>query len=387
MTMQDSTLQKASEKETTVVYGVYDSTSQPFAVRVNDFFIDRQSVSIEEKSYFFHLLAVMLDAGIPVMKALKILSKKTGHPRFARIINTIAYDVERGKRASQSMTKFPDVFKASEVGIVRSGEAIGNLSGLLFRLADQTQRAHELFLKVRGALIYPVTVLIALFVSGGIVVSVVIPKLDQFFTQSNYELPKLTLFVLAVGRFFVEFTWLLLISIILLGLILSLYANTAAGRRRVDGYLLRVPWLNKVIRKYNLAQFVQLISILLDSGVPIHEAIDITGGALSNALYKDFMHILKHDVERGGKIAESLSKAPYLFPETVVAMIAVGENSGQLGLIADKLAKHYEREVQYALENFTSILEPIVIVIVGLAVGILAVALLAPIFSLSTLVI
>jgi len=386
MTSVNSKLGVSAEKETTVVYGVYDSSAQPFAVRMNDLFIDRQKVKIEEKSYFFHLLAVMLDAGIPVMRALRILAKKTTHERFARIINTIAYDVERGKRASQSMTKFPDVFKDSEVGVVRSGEAIGNLGKLLFRLAEQTQRSHELFLKVRGAMIYPIAVMIALFISGGIVVTVVIPKLDLFFTQSNFEMPTLTLVVLKVGRFFVEFSWLVLIALVLVGLIMSFYANTLNGRRRVDGWLLGVPWLKHVIRKYNVAQFVQVMSLLVDAGVPIHDAIKITEGALSNSLYKDFMRVLKHDVERGEKIADSLAKAPYLFPETVVSMIAVGENTGQLGLISDKLAKHYEREVQYSLDNFTTILEPVVIVIVGLAVGVLAVALLAPIFSLSTLV-
>jgi len=386
MTAQNPKLEQSAEKETTVVYGVYDSAAQPFMVRMNDLFIDRQKVKIEEKSYFFHLLAVMLDAGIPVMRALKILSKKTSHERFARIINTIAYDVERGKRASQSMTKFPDVFKASEVGVVRSGEAIGNLGSLLFRLAEQTQRSHELFLKVRGALIYPITVLIALFLSGGIVVTVVIPKLDEFFTQSNYEMPLLTVLVLKVGRFFVEFSWLVLVVLVLFGLIMSFYASTQNGRRRVDGWILNIPWLKEVIRKYNVAQFVQLMSLLVDSGVPIHEAIEITGGALGNTLYKDFMRVLKHDIERGNKIASSLAKAPYLFPETVVAMIAVGENTGQLGLISDKLAKHYEKEVQHSLDNFTTVLEPLVIIVVGIAVGILAIALLAPIFSLSTLV-
>ncbi|MFT7184343.1 MAG: type IV pilus assembly protein PilC [Oceanicoccus sp.] len=386
MTSLDPTLTKESEKTTSVVYGVYDSSAQPFAVRMNDFVIDRQKVNIEEKSYFFHLLAVMLDAGIPIMRALKILSKKTSNERFARIVNTIAYDVERGKRASQSMTKFPDVFKDSEVGVMRSGEAIGNLSSLLFRLAEQTQRAHELYLRVRGALIYPATVMVALFVSGGIVVTVVIPKLDEFFTSANFEMPFLTVMVLKFGRFFVDFSWLVVVALILVSLLFSYYASTQNGRRRVDRWVLNIPWLKDVIRKYNVAQFVQLLSLLVDAGVPIHEAIEITGGALSNTLYKDFARVLRHDVERGEKVAASLAKAPFLFPETVVSMIEVGENTGQLGLISEKLAKHYEKEVQHSLDNFTTILEPLVIVFVGVAVGILAVALLAPIFSLSTLV-
>lgn len=381
-----SLMKKPSEKETSVVYGVYSSVGQPFSVRMRDFFIDRKKVGVKERSYFFHLLGVMLDAGIPIMRALKVLSKKTENPRFARIVNTLAYDVERGKLMSQSMAKFPDVFKESEVGIVRSGEAIGNLSVLLFKLARQTERTHALLLKVRGALIYPITVLIALLISGAIVVTVVIPRIEEFFTQANFDMPFLTELVLKSGTFFIQFSWLILVILVLLILVISFYAGTEAGRRKVDVWALSMGFMGDVIRKLNVSRFVQVLSLLVEAGVPIHEAIRIATGAMNNSLYKDFLSQLRQAVERGEKIAVNLEKAPFLFPETVVAMISVGEGSGQLGMISEKLAAHYEQEVEHSLENFTTILEPIVIVIVGLAVGILALALLGPIFSLSTLV-
>ena len=379
-------MSRPSEKETSVVYGVYNSSAQPFSVRFQDFFIDRKKVGIAEKSYFFHLLGVMLDAGIPVTRALKVLSKKTDNPRFARIVNTIAYDVERGKLVSQSMAKFPDVFKESEVGVIRSGESIGNLAKLLFKLAEQTQRSNSLFMKVRGALIYPSTVIIALLISGAIVVQVVIPQIDQFFRQAKFEMPFMTQLVLTVGRFMVSFSWLIAVLAIFVGLLTSFYINTESGRRRWDTFLLSAPWINDVIRKVNVARFVQILSLLVEAGVPIHEAIQISSGAMNNRLYQDFLVQLKYQVERGEKIADNLAKAPFLFPETVVAMISVGENSGQLAAISQKLAAHYEEEVEHSLENFTTLLEPLVIVVVGIAVGVLALALLGPIFSLSSLV-
>jgi type II secretory pathway component PulF len=379
-------MSRPSEKETSVVYGVYNSSAQSFSVRFQDFFIDRKKVSIAEKSYFFHLLGVMLDAGIPVTRALKVLSKKTDNPRFARIVNTIAYDVERGKLVSQSMAKFPDVFKESEVGVIRSGESIGNLAKLLFKLAEQTQRSNSLFMKVRGALIYPSTVIIALLISGAIVVQVVIPQIDQFFKQAKFEMPFMTQLVLTVGRFMVSFSWLIAVLAIFVGLLTSFYINTESGRRRWDTFLLSAPWINDVIRKVNVARFVQILSLLVEAGVPIHEAIQISSGAMNNRLYQDFLVQLKYQVERGEKIADNLAKAPFLFPETVVAMISVGENSGQLASISQKLASHYEEEVEHSLENFTTLLEPLVIVVVGIAVGVLALALLGPIFSLSSLV-
>lgn len=379
-------MQKTSEKETSVVYGVYSNLGQPFSVRMHDFFVDRRKVSVKEKSYFFHLLAVMTDAGIPIMKALRVLSKKTENPRFARIINTLAYDVERGKTLSTSMSKFPDVFKESEVGIIRSGESIGNLALLLFKLAKQTERAHALYLKVRGAMIYPITVLIALMISGAIVVTVVIPRIDEFFNQADFDLPFLTQVILKGGTFFINFLWLIVITILFLVLLGTFYAGTEKGKKRIDVWSLSVTFVGDTVRKLNVSKFIQMLSLLVEAGVPIHEAIRIAGGSVSNGLYKDFLNELRYGVERGEKIADNLSKAPFLFPETVVAMISVGENSGQLGKISEKLATHYEQEVEHALDNFTTILEPIVIVLVGVAVGVLALALLGPIFSLSTLV-
>lgn len=386
MDLSPSLLKRPSEKGTSVVYGVYSSVGQPFSVRLKDFFIDRKRVSVKEKSYFFHLLAVMLDAGMPILSALKVLSKKTENLRFARIINTLAYDVERGRLMSQSMAKFPDVFRESEVGVVRSGEAIGNLSVLLFKLAKQTERSYTLLLKVRSALIYPATVLVALLISGAIVVTVVIPRVEAFFIQADFELPFLTKLVLTGGTFFIEFLWFFIVSLVFLILLGSFYASTEAGRRRVDLWSLSLGWVGDLIRKLNVAKFVQIFSLLVEAGVPIHEAIRISGGAMSNRLYQDFLSGLKQHVERGEKIAESLANAPFLFPETVVAMLSVGENTGQLGKISEKLANHYEQEVEHSLENFTTILEPLVIVFVGVAVGILALALLGPIFSLSTLI-
>ena len=269
---------------------------------------------------------------------------------------------------------------------MRSGEAIGNLSMLLFRLAEQTERTHNLFMKARGALTYPAFVLLALLVSGFIVVTMVVPQLTTFFSQANFEMPLSTQIVLTVGGFIVRFSWLLLIAMVLVGLMGSFYAGTESGRRRVDGWALRTRFVGDIVRKLNVAKFVQLLSLLVEAGVPIHDAIRIASGAMNNRLYKDFLNGLRHNVERGGKMAESLAEAPFLFPETVVAMVSVGENTGQLGLIADKLAVHYEREVEHSLENLTSLLEPIVIVLVGVAVGVLALALLGPIFSLSSLV-
>ena len=202
--MSDDLLKRQSETETSVVYGVYDSSSQPFSVRMHDFFVDCRGVSVQDKSYFYHLLAVMVDAGIPIMKALKVLSKKVLMKDFHELLThlLLMLSVEKIERIDD---KISEIFKESEVGVVKSGETIGSLGDLLFKLAYQTERSHNLLMKVRGALVYPITVLLALMVSGAIVITTVIPKLREFFVNLNSDLPPLTYFVLNFGNFVYSF--------------------------------------------------------------------------------------------------------------------------------------------------------------------------------------
>jgi len=223
-------------------------------------------------------------------------------------------------------------------------------------------------------------------ISGAIVVVTVIPRLKDFFELSAVDMPFITRLVLNIGNIMITFGWLIVVLIVFVVLVFSFYASTEAGRRKVDYMLLSTYWVRDIIRKVNVARFVQLLSILVTAGVPIHDGIRISGEAMNNRLYRDFLVKLRHNVERGEQIAENLELAPFLFPEIVSSMISVGERTGSLGEVSNKLADHYEREVENSLENFTTVLEPIVIVIVGVAVAILALALLGPIFSLSELV-
>src|SRR3989339_1243985 len=156
---------EGKSKDEKVVYGVYDSNKQPAWTKANDFLVDRSRISLREKSYFFHLTAVMLDAGVPILKTLQVLKNKVESPHFKRVVNSLAYDVEHGKKLSDAMSKFPDVFSDAEIGVVRSGEAVGNLNQIMFKLAQQLESLYALSLKVRGAMVYPATVLAALVVA------------------------------------------------------------------------------------------------------------------------------------------------------------------------------------------------------------------------------
>jgi len=369
-----------------MIYGVTDRSKQSLMVRLNDFFIDRQKVPLKEKAYFFHLLSVMLDAGIPMLNSLKILSTKTTNERFKRVIATMAYHVERGHPLSEVMAKFPMVFDDTELGVVKSGEAIGRVDQMLERLSSQVERAYEVRLKVKGALTYPAVVMVVLVIATLVVMTMVVPQLQDFFVESNVRLPLLTEVVIGVSTFFINYFWAIAIGVLLLVVLGSVYANTESGRLKVDYWILKIPFVGDLIQKSLIARFVRMLGVLSSSGLPINKALAILGESMGNTLYEWKVREVVEAVEHGEKISETLATTPFLFPETVTAMLSIGENSATLDQAASKLADHYEREIEHSIKNMTTILEPLVIVLVGGAVAVLALAILGPVFSLSELV-
>ena len=369
-----------------VIYGVTDRSSEPFWVRWNDFLIDRQKVPLKEKAYFFHLLSVMLDAGIPMLSSLRILSEKSTHERFRRVIATMAHHVEGGRRLSEAMAKFPAVFDDAEVGVVKSGEAIGRLDHMLARLSNQVERIHDVHLKVRGALTYPVVVLVVLALATLVVMTLVIPQLQDFFDQSGIQLPLLTRVVVGLSALFIRFWWAFTIFVLLVFVFGGIYGNSRSGRVRFDYWQLKIPFVGPLLQKSLIAKFVRMLGVLASSGLPINQALQILGESMNNSLYKMKMREVVVKVEHGGKISESLSTTPFLFPPTVTQMLSIGESSATLDKASEKLADHYEREIEHTIKNMTTMLEPLIIVLVGVAVGVLALAILGPVFSLSELV-
>ncbi|HAU40294.1 MAG: type II secretion system protein, type IV pilus assembly protein PilC [Candidatus Peregrinibacteria bacterium GW2011_GWF2_43_17] len=373
-------------KDEKIVYGVYDAEKQPLWVRVNDFLVDRSKVNLREKSYFFHLLGVMLDSGVPILKSLQVLVNKVENPHFRRVVNTLAYDVEHGRKFSDAMSKFPDVFDDADVGVVKSGEAVGNLNQVLFKLSKQQESLYALYLTVKGALVYPITVLAALVVALWIVMTFVIPKLSEFFTESGVSLPWITLAVLAVSDFVANYWWVLIIVFLLLFSMWSFYVNTKFGRLRWDRFKLNMPICGELIRKATLSKLLRMLSVLTHSGLAINKTLGILSDASGNQLYKIKLNDVRKAVERGEKISESLADTPFLFPETVTQMLQIGEQSASLSKTAEKVADHYEMEVEHAVKNMTTAMEPVIIVLVGVAVAVVALSILGPIFSLSDIV-
>lgn len=364
-----------------IVYGVTDVSSRSLSQKINDFLVDRSRVSLDEKAYFFHLMAVMLDAGLPILKALKVLALRSSNHRFRRVINTLAYNVENGKKLSDAMSKFPDVFADSEIGVVRSGEAVGHLDQMLFKLADQLEKDRTLKHKITNMLWYPGIVITVLVIVASIIIIFVIPTLTSFFEASGVQLPALTRFFIGLSSFASKFWWLILLSFIAIYAIFTAYVRSDYGKFRWDYAKLTMPIAGDILRKTLIARFVLLLSVLVESGLPINRTLEITAEAMGNDVYRRKILQVKEKVESGERISDNLKNASLLFPDTVVNMLTIGETSASLGSISNKLATHYMREVDSTIKRVTTVFEPLVLLVVALFVALLAVAVLQPLFS------
>ena len=380
---------KIVKKTPDVIYGLYDNSKQPLWVRVNDFFIDHSRVPLQEKAYFFHLLAVMLDAGISLVDALKILAARTKNEHFRRILTTVAYNVIQGKKFSDAIARFPEVFGDMEVGIVRSGEAAGNMDKMLFRLSEQLDKNHELQIKLVTASVYPLAVLsILLLVAGGMLIWV-IPSLVNLLKEGGLQekdFPVATRILLDLSSFLASYWWACIFFLVILYLFLKVMISSENGRFRFDFLKLKLPIIGTLLRRVLVLRFISMLGILIEAGLPVVQSLTIIASSLSNQLYRLKVWEVIAKVQQGEKISTSLSDTPFLFPETVTQMLAVGEQSASIGMIAQKVGAHYDREIDNSLKRLTSLFEPIMIVFVGFTVALLALAILTPIFRLSQLV-
>jgi len=380
---------KKDKKRRKVIYGIYDAASQPFWIRIDDFLIDHGRVPLQEKAYFFHLLAVMIDAGIPLIQSLKILANRTKNERFRRILDTVTYNVSQGKRLSEAIARFPDVFGDMEVGVVKSGEAAGNLDKMLFRLSEQLDKSHDLQVKLVTASVYPLVVLATLIVVAAGMLIWVIPSLVGLLKEGGLaesDFPLATKILITLSSIFQNFWWLILFVMIISYLMIRIYKASDNGRYKWDLFRLRLPVVGTLIRKVLVLRFVSMMGILFEAGLPVVQALQIIATSLSSELYKLKTWEIIAKVQQGDKISTSLSESSFLFPETVAEMIGVAEQSASIGLISEKIAVHYDREIDNSLKRLTSLFEPLMIILVGVTVAILALAILTPIFQLSSLV-
>ncbi|MBT3864511.1 type II secretion system F family protein [Candidatus Peregrinibacteria bacterium] len=380
---------KGGKKKKQVIYGVYDNSKDDFMTRANDFLIDHSRISIKDKSYFFHMIAVMVDAGIPAVSAIRAFAGRTKNQRFSRVLQTVSYNSERGMSLSDSMSRFGDTFDEVEIGVIKSGEAVGRLGSMLFRLSDQVGRAHELRMKLWGAAFYPLAVLATLLIVAVGMLVWVFPTLMTMLTEGGVafgDLPLSTRILLYAQTALVDYWWAMILFVAILYGTFRIYVGTPKGKEWWDYLKLRLPIIGPLLRSVYVLQFVSLVGVLIEAGLPVIQALEITTNSIPNSIFRLKLRDVIESVRKGEKISDNLSDTPFLFPSEVVEMIRVGEKSAALGEVSSKVSAQYQMEINHTLKRLTSVFEPLMILVVGLFVGMLALAVMAPIFNLTSVI-
>jgi len=330
---------------------------------------------------FTRQFSVMIDAGLPLVQCLEILANQQEHKNFQKILLQVRQDVEAGSTLADAMRRHPKAFDTLYVNMVAAGEAGGILDTILQRLSVYIEKAVKLRSQVRSAMIYPVAVIVIAAIVVAVILLKVIPTFAALFTSLGAELPLPTRVVIASSNFLARYFIFFVIGIGALAYAFRRYYATHSGRRVIDGTLLKLPVLGTIFRKVAVARFCRTLATLTSSGVPILESLDITARTAGNAIVEDAIYETRRSVEGGKTIVEPLRQTN-IFPNMVVQMIGVGEQTGALDAMLNKIADFYEDEVDVAVAGLVKLLEPILIFILGVVIGGIVIAMYLPMFTL-----
>lgn len=366
----------ALRREEILITRITPSASKPVAApRV------RGRVPAKNLAVFTRQFSVMIDAGLPLVQCLDILGNQEEDKKFAKVILDTRADVESGSSLAEAMKRQPRAFDPLFVNMIAAGEAGGILDTILKRLATYIEKNVKLQGQVKSAMVYPIAVLAIAAVVVAVILWKVIPTFAALFTGLGAELPLPTRIVIALSDNFIRIMPALIVGGIAFMFFFRRYYATESGRRVVDRNVLRLPVLGPIMRKIAVARFCRTLSTLMASGVPILEGLDITARTAGNAIVEDAVQTTRTSIERGETIAAPL-RGTAVFPGMVVQMIAVGEATGALDAMLSKIADFYEEEVDTAVAGLLTLLEPVMIAILGVIVGGIVISMYMPIFGL-----
>jgi len=338
-------------------------------------------ISLKDKLMFTRNLGVMVSSGLPLSRAISNISAQTRNKRFAEILDNIFKDIQAGATFADSLAKYPAIFNDLFVNMVRVGETGGNLEEVLDILALQLEKEHELMSKIKGAMMYPSVILVVMIGIAIIMLTYILPKLLSVFKDMDVELPAATKFVIALSDAFKDHSILIAVVFVFLGIFLKIFVATKAGKKTVSFVLLKNPLTKNMVVKINCARFCRIYSSLLKSGVSVVEALKIVSNTLTNHFYKIVLRDSIEQVQKGVNLSKVIGQNPSIFPVLVTQMLEVGEETGKTESMLLKLAEFYEDEVDQLTKNMSSIIEPVLMIVIGAAVGFFAVSMLQPIYG------
>jgi type IV pilus assembly protein PilC len=330
---------------------------------------------------FTRQFATMINAGLPLVQSLNILAAQTENKTLREVTRAVVYDVESGNTLADALSKHPKAFTDLYVNMVAAGEAGGILDTILLRLAAFLEKNDALIRKVKGAMVYPGVIITVACAAIAILLIFVIPTFQNMFAGAGLELPLPTRVVIAMSSFLIGYWWAMILAIAGIIFAIRSYYGTSGGRRQIDGALLRSPVLGDVLRKSAVSRFTRTLGTLVSSGVSILEGLEITAKTAGNTIIHDAVMESRNSIAGGETIAAPLEKSK-VFPPMVISMIAVGEQTGGLDEMLSKIADFYDEEVDVAVSALLSLMEPAMIVILGVIVGGMVIAMYLPIFDM-----
>ncbi len=336
-----------------------------------------------QKILLVHNLYIMIKAGLSLVDALRILSEQISHQRLKHMVGEIKAGIEKGRQLSEVLLEFPTVFPSIYVSMIAAGETAGKLEHALFQVNEQMKKSHELISRVRSAMIYPAVILTAMIGVGIEMVVFVLPKIIVLFKDFNAELPLATRILVAVVTFMEQYGLWVFIGIIITIVTLVWLERRPTVRQMVHRLNLYLPIAGEIIKKINTATCTLTLSSLLQSTIPIIDAVQITASVQSNLTYREALKATAETLKKGEPLSTILGRFPQLFSPMVVQMILVGEQSGQMEQMLAELSAYYTSEVDITMKNFSTIIEPAIIIVLGLAVAGVAVAVILPMYSLA----
>jgi len=343
-----------------------------------------QRIKSKEITIFYRQLAILFEASVSPLDALRILAEQTSNQLFKDLIFEVEVDVRGGETLSSAMSKRPKVFSPFYVNVVKAGEATGKLHEVLRYLADHAEREYNLTFKVKGAFTYPMAILSMFLVVGTLMMIFVVPQLTSMLKEMGTELPITTKILISVSGFIKSFWWLLAIIFVGAALGIMRATKTEKGRHVIDILKLKIPVFKGLFQKIYLARFSENFRTLLAGGIPILKALDITSTVIGNSVYEKIIQEAKDRVKVGKTIASAFSGYPKQFTPMLTQMVAVGEKTAALEPILDKVALFYQQEVDRMVSNMTQLIEPMMILVLGGAVGFLVASILMPIYNIGS---
>lgn len=338
--------------------------------------------NVRDVTIFSRQFATVINAGLPVVQSLAILQRQSDKEGFKAALKKIREDVETGVPLSDAIAKYPAIFNRLYVYLVKAGEVSGNLDGILERVASYMEKQAELRGKIQTALTYPTVVLVIALGVTFFLLTGIVPQFAGILEQLGGEMPLLTRILVGISDFLKAAWWTLIVAAVGAAFGIRIYYRTSNGRRVIDRLLLRMPVFGPLIQKTAIANFSNTFGLLLRSGVNIIESLEITKGAAGNAIVEDIIDETKDAVQRGEQISTTLVKHPTVFPPLVSSMTAIGEETGGVDSMMQKVAEFYEREVDEAVASLTAALEPALIVFLGGIVGFIVAGMFLPMFSI-----